>query len=219
MLRGTSPPLDGGARVGLTAPPASDPTAAPLIPTASTPLTSRPPHILRSHNFPRRSPRTRPAVRYPRIQPRQPLPLPRLSLRTRPNPLPPPDLPPSVPPLAVRQRSCFRLGRTPNSDRLRTTRRNWLRFQKNWVRLTSIKSRNTAGFRRNFNNLLMLCYAHVITKIGFVWRVFTDLTLVAACGNPFVPPPNSSFRQLLLTDFAHTTRVEIRVAGPGSLRF
>jgi hypothetical protein len=48
---------------------------------------------------------------------------------------------------------------------------NWLRFEKIWLRLTAVKSRNAARIRRNFNNLLMLYYAHVSTKIGFVRRI------------------------------------------------
>ena len=47
------------------------------------------------------------------------------------NPLQPPDFHPSVPTLAFLQGSCFRLGQAYGSAGFRTTRRNWLRFQKN----------------------------------------------------------------------------------------
>ncbi len=208
----TFPPLQRGARGGEGRHP-------PVIrsPRTSPHIRSRPPHVLRRHPFPRRPTRIGPSVHSPGTQPRQSLP--RLLLRTLTNPLPPPDFLPRVPSLVVRQGTCNRLCcRTSTSTRLRTPHRNWLRLQ-NWLRLTIVKSRNTAGIRRNFNNILMLCYARVITKIGFVRRFFTDLTLVAACGNLFFPPSISSFRQLLLSDFARTSRIQFDVAPLGFLQF
>ena len=110
------PPLRRRGQGGATTPPASDPIAAPIIP--------HPPHLTApahpaTRSLPRRPTRIHHAVRHPAIQSRQALPLPRL--RSRPNPLPPPDLPPSVPSLAVRQRSTFRLGQTSTSNHLPTT--------------------------------------------------------------------------------------------------
>ncbi len=140
---------------------------------------------MRRHGFPRWR-RSRPRIRYAPIQPRQALPLPRRLLRTCTNPLPPPSLLPRVPFLVIRQCPSNRLSRTSRCAHLRTARRNWLRLQ-NWLRLTTVKSRITTGIRRNTNNLLRLCYAHVITQIGFVRRFFTGLTLVAARGTPILP--------------------------------
>ncbi len=65
----------------------------------------------------------------------------------------------------------------------------------------------------------MLCYAHVITKIGFVRRFFTNLTLAAARGTPILPRPISSFRQFPRRDFTHSCRTQIHIALPGLLRF
>ena len=75
-------------------------------------------------------------------------------------------------PPAIRRFTSVRLGRLPNHPpRLASS-------PEKWVRLTSVKSRKTAGSRRNISILLMLCHAHIITRIGFVRRIHA----VAASG-------------------------------------
>ena len=131
------------------------------------------PYILRLHRFSGGHTQIPPGVRRPRLPRRPLLTRPRLFLRSLPNPFPPRALNPRVPSLEFREGPCFRRLRTFNSTRPRTARRTWLRSQKDWVRLTTVKSRIAAGIRRNFNNFLSLCYAHVITRIGFVRRICT----------------------------------------------
>ena len=114
-----------------------------------------------------------PEVGQAAIQPRDALPLPRLLLRTFANPLPP---------LAFRHGTSVRLCRTSASARIGTTPGIGFVSPKNRVRLTTVKSRNSAKIRRNLNSVLMLYYARVLTKIGFVRRI--SIPLVGA-----VPPP------------------------------
>ena len=63
----------------------------------------------------------------------------------------------------------------------------------------------------------MLYYAHVSTKIGFVRRFCTDLTLVATLGNPFITPSITIFRQSLLRDLTRRSQVQLRLTGPSLL--